>query len=177
VKRCRKSGYGFNLCNENNDLSDLLVFCTTKCTTNFLDEFLLECLKEVLMMSLEIFPDELLLLICSYLSAFDVRRAFNDLNVRLNCTIINYRRHMDLTRVKYDQFNQCCEMLLRSNFGLQVRSLNLSNKNPVVGQLALFAEQVWLLNEKLPNLERLTVFVFKNDELNLFLPDIVLLDN
>jgi hypothetical protein len=126
-------------------------------------------------MSLEMLPDELLLLICSYLSAFDVLQAFNDLNVRLNGAISEYRNHIDLTRVRYGQFNQYCDMLLRSSLGLQVQSLKLSNNKPVMRQIKFFAKQVWPLDQKLPNLECLTLLGITYDELDLFLPKIVLL--
>ena len=100
-------------------------------------------------------PDELILLICLYLSTFDVINGFNDLNIRLNETIIDYRREIKLIGIKYGQFDQYCNMLLKSSLGFKIRSLNISNNRPVKEQITYFAKQICPFNKKLPNLERL----------------------
>ena len=124
-------------------------------------------------MSLERLPDELLLIICPYLNGIDVLRAFYNLNTRLNSMISDYSKQINLTQIRYSQFNQYCHMVIQTNLGLQVQSLSLSNNQPVLNQLTLFKEQVWSLNEKLPNLECLTLCGITNDELNLYLSNIM----
>jgi hypothetical protein len=126
-------------------------------------------------MSLEILPDELLLIICSYLNAYDVLQAFNDLNSRLNNTISDYRTKINLTRMTmtYLQFNQYCHMLLRPSLGLQIRSLVLSNDRNSIDQITLFTQRVWPLHEKLPNLERLVFYDIDYNQLDLLVPKIV----
>lgn len=99
-------------------------------------------------MSFEILPDELLLIICSYLNGIDVLRAFYDLNTRLNSTINYYAKQMNLSRIRYSQFNQYCNMLIQTNLGLQLKSLSLSNNRMISNRIMLFTEQVWPLNEK-----------------------------
>jgi hypothetical protein len=120
-------------------------------------------------MSLETLPDELLLLISSYLSAFDVLQSFNDLNTRLNTTINAYRRHIDLSRVRYGQFNHYCRMLNQSSFGSGVHSLILSNLT-IPCQIEFFIERVWPIDEKLPNLERLALDGIYSSQLDIFVP-------
>jgi len=124
-------------------------------------------------MSFEILPDELLLIICSYLNGIDVLRAFYDLNTRLNSTINYYAKQMNLSRIRYSQFNQYCNMLIQTNLGLQLRSLSLSNNRMTSNRIMLFTEQVWPLNEKLPNLECLALSKIDYDELNMFLTNLM----
>jgi len=124
-------------------------------------------------MSFEILPDELLLIICSYLNGIDVLRAFYDLNTRLNSTINYYAKQMNLSRIRYSQFNQYCNMLIQTNLGLQLKSLSLSNNRMTSNRIMLFTEQVWPLNEKLPNLECLALSKIDYDELNMFLTNLM----
>ena len=124
-------------------------------------------------MSFEILPDELLLIICSYLNGIDVLRAFYDLNTRLNSTINYYAKQMNLSRIRYSQFNQYCNMLIQTNLGLQLRSLSLSNNRMTSNRIMLSTEQVWPLNEKLPNLECLALSKIDYDELNMFLTNLM----
>jgi len=124
-------------------------------------------------MSFEILPDELLLIICSYLNGIDVLRAFYDLNTRLNSTINYYAKQMNLSRIRYSQFNQYCNMLIQTNLGLQLKSLSLSNNRMTSNRIMLFTEQVWPLNEKLPNLECLALSEIDYDELNMFLTNLM----
>ncbi|UJR34670.1 hypothetical protein I4U23_027447 [Adineta vaga] len=70
-------------------------------------------------MSFEILPDEILLMIYSYLNDIEILHAFNDLNTRLNSTIINYRKHIHLIHTRYGQFNQYCCILTHTNLSLQ----------------------------------------------------------
>lgn len=80
---------------------------------------------------------------------------------------------MSLTRIRYSQFNQYCHILIETNLGLKFKSLSLSNEQPIQNQLTLLKEQVWPLDEKIPNLECLTLYVNDSDELSLILSDII----
>ena len=67
--------------------------------------------------------------------------------------------------------------MLRVSFGKQVRSITLSNAAPSVRQLTLFRKQVEPFVHLLPNLERLTLLDYYDDELDLYLPLISVLKN
>jgi hypothetical protein len=127
-------------------------------------------------MSFEQLPDELLLIICSYLSSYHILKAFNDLNYRLNSTISQYRQNIDLRELTLRQFNLFCKMI-RFSFGDQVRSIILSNAAPSVRQLILFRKQIEPFGQILSNLERLTLIDHYDDELDLYLPLISVLKN
>ena len=127
-------------------------------------------------MTLELLPDELLLLIYSYLNTFDILRAFNDLNTRFHRTTDIFRKTIDFTRVRYGQVAQYCEILLRPSLGLYVRTLNLSNNRPVKEQITSFAKQVWPFSEKLPNVEHLTFLGMTSQELDIYLSEIIRLE-
>ena len=140
------------------------------------DEFVFLQIKSSLYvhrMSLEILPDELLLFICSYLKPLDVLQAFSDLNTRLNCAISHYRKCLNLTRISYGQFNKYCDMLLQTTLGSQVQSLKLSNHNPVVQQVSLFARRMCPLNQTLPSIEFLILNGITTYEIDLLLPNII----
>lgn len=120
-------------------------------------------------MSFQGLPDELLLMICSYLTPYETLKAFNDLNYRLNCTISQYRQHLDFRSLTLRQFYSICKFI-RYSFGDQVRSIILSNGVPSVRQLVLFRKQIEPFETCLPNLERLTLIDHSDDELDLYLP-------
>ncbi|CAF1215904.1 unnamed protein product [Rotaria sordida] len=132
--------------------------------------------KKIVSMSFEQLPDEILLIICSYLSPFHIIKTFNDLNYRLNCTISQYRQNIDLRFLNIRQFYFFCKMI-RFNFGNNVRSIILSNAAPAVRQLILFRKQIEPFTHILPNLERLTLIDHYDDELDLYLPLISILKN
>ncbi|CAF0923834.1 unnamed protein product [Rotaria sordida] len=132
--------------------------------------------KKIVSMSFEQLPDEILLIICSYLSPFHIIKIFNDLNYRLNCTISQYRQNIDLRFLNIRQFYFFCKMI-RFNFGNNVRSIILSNAAPAVRQLILFRKQIEPFTHILPNLERLTLIDHYDDELDLYLPLISILKN
>ena len=129
-----------------------------------------------LVTSFERLPDELLLLICSYLSPFEVLKSVNDLNTRLNSTISTYRQHVDLRSLTLRQFYSVCKWL-RVSFGDQLRSLVLSNAVPAVRQLLLFRKQIDPFEDLLSNLERLVLIDHYDDELDLYLPVIYLCEH
>jgi len=127
-------------------------------------------------MSFEDLPDELLLIICSYLSPYHILKAFNDLNTRLNCTINQYRQNIDLRNLNLRQFYFFCKMI-RFSFGTKVHSIILSNSAPSVRQLNLFRKQIESFGDILINLKRLILIDHYDDELDLYLPFISLLKN
>jgi hypothetical protein len=130
--------------------------------------------EKTLPMTFEQLPDEILLIICSYLSSYHTIKAFNDLNSRLNCTISQYRQNIDLRCLNLRQFYYFCKMI-RSSFGPKVRSIILSNTAPSVRQLILFRKQIEPFLQNLPNLERLILIDHYDDELDLYLPLISIL--
>ncbi|CAF0868358.1 unnamed protein product [Rotaria sp. Silwood1] len=132
--------------------------------------------EKIVSMSFEQLPDEVLLIICSYLSPFHIIKTFNDLNYRLNCTISQYRQNIDLRCLNLRQFYFFCKMI-RFSFGNNVRSIILSNAAPAVRQLILFRKQIEPFTHILPNLERLTLMDHYDDELDLYLPLISILKN
>ena len=120
-------------------------------------------------MSFEHLPDELLLIICSYLKPYHIIKCFNDLNSRLNSTIAQYRQNVDFRELNFREFNYLCKTI-RSSFGEQIRSIILSNAAPSVRQLIYFRKQISSFETILPNLERLTLIDHYDDELDLYLP-------
>lgn len=127
-------------------------------------------------MSFEQLPDEILLIICSYLRPYDIIKSMNDLNFRLNLTITQYRQNVDLRNLNLNEFYFSCKMI-RSSFGCKIRSLTLSNSAPSVRQLILFRKQIESFRKYLPNLEHLILIDHYDDELDLYLPLISLLKN
>mgnify|MGYP001089560100 CR=1 FL=1 len=119
--------------------------------------------------SFERLPDELILIICSYLTPYEILKAFNDLNTRLNSTISQYRQTIDLRELNLRQFHFFCKMI-RFSFGRKVRSLTLSNSAPSVRQLIYFRKQIESFAEIFSNLERLILIDHYDDELDLYLP-------
>ncbi|CAF1209772.1 unnamed protein product [Rotaria magnacalcarata] len=132
--------------------------------------------EKTVAMWLEQLPDEILLIICSYLTPFHVIEIFNNLNARLNCTISLYRQNLDLRCLNLRQFYFICEMI-RSSFGENVHSITLSNAAPAVRQLILFRKQIESFTNILPNLEQLTLIDHYDDELDLYLPLVSILRN
>lgn len=120
-------------------------------------------------MTLEEFPDEILLIICSYLRPWEILRSFYGLNTRLNCTINDYRKHLDCRQLNLREFDFLCQ-LIRTNFSREIRSIILSNSPPAVRQLSLFRQQIEPFEQILSNLECLTLLDHHDDELDLYFP-------
>jgi hypothetical protein len=126
-------------------------------------------------MSLEMLPDEIILTVCSYLRQLDILQAFNDLNIRLNCTISHYRKHMDLTQSSADQFMSFCQKLLQSTLGVAMQSVILTKRKPLVKQMSLFEKQMRPLEVNLPNLTALALTEQSIEEIDLLLSNFLFL--
>ena len=114
--------------------------------------------------TLEKLPDELLLLICRYLSSPDILFSFYGLNSRLSRTISGYCQHVVLAQVPFKQFNYICESIL-SNIGSHICSLVVSNQwieNLSKTFLDYFSGRMYLI---FPSLKHLTLFVVKVQQL------------
>lgn len=127
-------------------------------------------------MLFEQLPDELLLIICSYLRPYHIIKSLNGLNSRLNLTISQYRQNLDLRNLNLNEFYFICKMI-RTSFGDKIHSITLSNGSPSVRQLILFRKQIESFRKYLPNLERLILIDHYDDELDLYLPLISILKN
>ena len=118
--------------------------------------------------TLEQLPDEILLLICRYLSSMDVLFSFYDLNSRLLQTIGGYCRHVVLAEVPFMQFKYVCTSIL-PKIGANVYSLAVSNQwKGILSKLFLnnFGEKMSLT---FPNLRYLTFIAFSDKSLESFL--------
>ena len=120
-------------------------------------------------MFLEEFPDEILLIICSYLRPYDILKSFNDLNSRLNRTINVYRENIDFRELNLREFYFLCK-LIQTRLAGKIRSIVLSNAPPAVRQLSLFRKHIQPFEDVLINLECLTLIDHYDDELDLYFP-------
>lgn len=90
---------------------------------------------------IEYLPDEVLLIICRYLSQYDIIRAFLGLNYRLNCTVSQFTQSLVLSYgVKHDRAG-----ILLSLIGPELRSLTIKST-------PLSSEEISLA----PNIEEIT---------------------
>jgi hypothetical protein len=117
---------------------------------------------------LEDLPNELLLLICRYLSSTDVLFSFYGLNCRLSQTISGYFRHVVIAKTPYMQFKSICTSIL-PEIGSNIYSLVISNQwKGVLSKIFLsyFGERMSLT---FPNLKYLIFISFNANSLKLFL--------
>lgn len=118
--------------------------------------------------TLEILPDEILLEICKYLLCSDILYSFIGLNDRMTCLIAEYRRHVSLHKISISKFDYLCVDIL-PQIGSQIRSLVLDCCYSVLGGV-LFLER---FSEKMsivfPNLERVSLFAFRYNQVLAFL--------
>jgi len=113
-------------------------------------------------------PDEILLLICRYLSSVDVLFSFYGLNYRLSQTISGYCRHVVLAQVPFKRFSFICSSIF-PKIGANIHSLTVSNEwTGVLSKVFLdqFGERMSLA---FPRLKRLTLTAFISKSLTLFL--------
>ena len=83
------------------------------------------------MFETSIFPDEIILKMCRYLSWFDIFIAFYNLNTRLNQTISGYLNYVSFGEdCCLKQFQYGCSLLLdhQSSLFLFIRTLTISNR-------------------------------------------------
>ncbi|CAF4300681.1 unnamed protein product, partial [Adineta steineri] len=116
-------------------------------------------------MNFETLPDELILLICRYLSSSDILYSLFNLNSRLNRTIFIYRQHVILRLTSYNQFEYLCLNVL-PKIGSTIRSLTINtNWTDLIAKrfYFYFGER---MKEIFPNIERLTLVAFSGSELN-----------
>jgi hypothetical protein len=111
-------------------------------------------------MSLESFPNELLLLIFCYLNKFDLLYAFTNLNRRFQQLIQPYSYDIDLTHNKrppYRLWQLFCQQILPS-YRQHIRSLKLAGNQ----QIHLFEPYV----RQLVNLKSLDINCMEEDDID-----------
>lgn len=118
--------------------------------------------------NLEELPDELILLICRYLSSTDILISFYNLNSRLTQTISGFYQHVVLGQVSFKHFNYICTSIL-PNISINIRTLVVSNDwKGILSKIFLnyFGEKMSLL---FPHLQRLILVTFRISSLLSFL--------
>ncbi|CAF3627137.1 unnamed protein product [Adineta steineri] len=118
--------------------------------------------------NLLILPDEILLKIYKYLLNPHVLYSFYGVNKRLNTSITDYYRHIPLTDVTFEQFHHLCRAII-PKISLHIQSLSINNCRSVLqGKIfsQYFSHQI---SQIFPNLQKLTLVCFANDELERFL--------
>ena len=118
--------------------------------------------------TLEDFPDELLLLICRYLSSTEVLFSFHGLNYRLFRMISEQFQHVVMAQIPYKRFQTICTSIL-PGIGSSITSMVLSNKwKGVLSKLFVqyFGDRMCSI---FPNLEQLTLISFNDRSLTSFL--------
>src|ERR1700722_7163844 len=121
-------------------------------------------------------PDEMLLEICQYLSTFDIINVFENMNSRLQRTISQFRRDIDLREFTPGQFRHWCLYLLPFTANCLVKLLLDNTHTP--GQIRLFIDYInnySSIHQLLPNLKHLCLFEFSNDDVGI-LPKISTLE-
>jgi hypothetical protein len=106
--------------------------------------------------NLEDLPDEILIEICIYLSAFDILNAFGQLNNRLERTITQFRSDINLQYLTLNKFQQFVFHLLPYNAEYIVKLTLNTWYSP--GEICLFNKfltQYKSLNELFPSLNQL----------------------
>ena len=118
--------------------------------------------------TLEKLPDELLLLICQYLSSTEVLYSFYGLNIRLFQMISGYFQHVVIAQTPYKLFTHICASIL-PEIGSNINSLVISNQwKGILSKsfLNYYDEQISSL---FPNLKQLTFVSFSDHSLKFFL--------
>jgi hypothetical protein len=118
---------------------------------------------------LEDLPDEILLIICRYLSSVDVLFSFYGLNFRLSQTISDYCRDVFLSPVAYQQLTYSCSLIL-PEIGTNICSLTVSDQwtGGILSKVFLthFDGKMSL---SFPRLQHLTLMSFSTNSLMSFL--------
>ncbi len=113
-------------------------------------------------------PDEILLLICRYLSSTDILLSFYDLNSRLSQTISGFCQHVVLAQIPLKRFDYICKSIL-PNMGTNICSLVISNdwKGVLSNMFVNYFGETMLL--AFPHLRRLILTTFRMSSLMSFL--------
>jgi len=113
-------------------------------------------------------PDEILLLICRYLSSTEILFSFYDLNSRFSQTISGFYQHVVLAEIPFKRFNYICTSIL-PNIGVNICSLVVSNDwKGVLSKVFLnyFGKKMSLA---FPRLRNLILTTFRTSSIMLFL--------
>ncbi len=113
-------------------------------------------------------PNEVLLLICRYLSSIDTLSAFYGLNSRLSQTISGYYGYVFIGQASYERLTYMCSSII-PKIGLNICSLIVSDEwLGLVSKVFLeyFGER---MASTFPYLERLTLINFTLNSLQIFL--------
>lgn len=120
----------------------------------------------------EMLPDEMILKIYSYLRGSDVLYAFYNLNARLNCTITNYCRDMNLMAVPHQQFDYViCRILPKIGFSTQSFVLN-GNWETIMSTTAFTLLFTSSISSMFSQLRKLVLKLFTGKRLLSFLDNI-----
>ena len=85
-------------------------------------------------------PDEIILEICLYLRPIEILDGFGQLNQRLDRSISQYRRHLDIHHLSLNEYRRWYSHLL-PNTAKDIISIVLSNWNSP-GQIHLFNQSI-----------------------------------
>lgn len=124
-------------------------------------------------LKLEDLPDEIIIEICIYLSTFDVINAFGQVNTRLERTITEFRRDINLQYLTLSKFQRCCSHILPQNAQYIVKLTLNTWYSP--GETSLFSELIApyiSLHDFLPALKQIWLINFSNQDVNI-LPKIL----
>jgi hypothetical protein len=84
---------------------------------------------------LEQLPDEILLIVCQYLSQYQIIKSFLGLNYRLNCTISHFLQSLVLSRDDGLNHRQSRELL--STIGSYLHSLTIKDSQLSSAEISL----------------------------------------
>lgn len=122
-------------------------------------------------MTFEELPDEIILVICRYLSSVDVLYSLFNLNFRLNRTISIYCQYVILRRTIFIHFEYICSNIL-PKIGSRIRCLCVNaNWTDLLAKRFLFYFG-HRMKEVFPNIEHLTLVAFSGNELNDYMESI-----
>lgn len=113
---------------------------------------------------LEDLPDEIVIEICFYLNQFDILYSFINLNQRLQCTISEFRQHLDFSSFSLSEFERITCPYLFNYISEGLIKLILSNEC-ASGQIELFEKTLdnQSFQNKFPFLKSLKFIEFTND--------------
>lgn len=121
-------------------------------------------------------PDEIILEICLYLRPYDVLLSFGQLNQRLDRSISQYRRYLDIHHLSLNEYQRWYSYFLPF-IAKDVVTVVLSNWNSP-GQIRLFNEsidQYGSLYELFPRIRKLHLISFHNDDIDI-LPKLAMIE-